>query len=56
MLQRAAAPDDAEQHVEMAPVVGVDDVADADMAEDDDPGDHQKRLPGPILQQLRKPI
>ncbi|MBZ9990072.1 hypothetical protein LB572_23505 [Mesorhizobium sp. BH1-1-5] len=51
VFQRDRAPDQAEQQVEMAPVVDVDEGAEPDIAEIGDIGAEQIRLPWPVAQQ-----
>ena len=43
VFERDAAPDQAEQQVEVPPVVGVDDVAERYVADEDDIGEEQDR-------------
>ena len=51
VLKRDGAPDQAEQQVDMAPVVDVDEGAEPDIADEGDIGAQQIGLPRPVAQQ-----
>ena len=50
VFERHAAPDQAEHQVEVPPVVGLDDGAERDVADEDDIGAEHEGLPGTVAE------